>query len=257
MSSASLERITLQFPGTHPEFHDRLLSLLAELVTAGTRSLDLTVSNSRFSPRLSIDFDSASADAAADFHLSGGEIISVKIENTTSVSKRNSLLYWPLSIDAVSHRLATAGWRIVNVDHIGFNLPWFGPGIHPRILELRGKLATGCLYHRYPTGEPWDFILPGSPEEIAGRKSVDYSIIRRPKFELVSFGGASTPLIQIDVGLDERFEKITPLFPEALADPGLGKNWVYLDNPFPVDVCLAIGEYAEEDWSDYFNGHRL
>jgi len=257
MKPGFLERITIRFPGTQPEFTDRVGSLLAGLGRMTSRRLDLTASDERFYPRLEIDFQSELSDVAADFHLAGGEIVSIKIENTTGVEKRNPLPYRPLTAGAVADRLATAGWRIVNADHIGFNLPWFGPGIHPRILELRGKLATGCLYHRYPTGEPWDFILPGDEDEIAGRKPVDYLKIRQPKFELVSFGGASTPLIQIDVGVDRRFEKLTQLFPEALVDRALEKTWIYLDSPFPVDVCLVIGGYSEGDWGDYFSGHRL
>jgi hypothetical protein len=251
-----LERITLRFPGTHPEFHGRLLSLLAGLGTAGNR-LDLPVLHEDYFPRLSIDFDSAIVAAAADFHLSGGEIVTAQIENTTGKEKRNPLPHRPITVNEVARRLAASGWRIVNADHIGFNLPWFGPHGHPRILELRAKLAAACLYHEYPTGEPWDFILPGDEDEIAGRKPVEYSITRRPKFELVSFDRASTPLIQIDLGVDARFEDTSSLFPEAMADPEFRNIWIYLDNPYPLDVCLVFNEYAEGDWSDLFAGHRV
>ena len=58
-----------------------------------------------------------------------------------------------------------AGMKLIGIDHLGVNLPWFDPGPHPRILRLRETVKAQCLYHRYPTGEPWDFILPGAPED--------------------------------------------------------------------------------------------
>jgi hypothetical protein len=252
-----LKRISLRFPGLHPEFHDRLVSLLARIGTAGTGALDVSGSDSRYYPRVSIDFQSADTNVTADFHLSGDDSLSVRIENTTGKDKRNPHPYTPLALDAVAQRLSDAGWKITGADHIGFNLPWFAPGIHPRILELRERLSAACLYHEYPTGEPWDFILPGDADEIAGRKPVAYSATRRPKFELVSFGGASTPLIQIDLGLDARFEDLSARFPEAMLNPAFRNIWIYLDNPYPLDVCLVFNEHAEGDWSDLFTGHRL
>ncbi len=193
MRDPLLERITLQFPGTHPEFHSRLLSLLAALGKSTPQDLELAVSDQHFFPRLCIGFHSTDPHPTANFDSSGGTH-TVRIENITGAEKRNPLPYRPLSIDEVSRRFAVAAWKIADCDHVGFNLPWFGPGIHPGILELREKLAGGCLYHRYPSGEPWDFILPGDPDEISGRRPVDYSKTRRPKFELVSFDRASTPL---------------------------------------------------------------
>jgi hypothetical protein len=257
MTSALLERIELRLPGTHPEFHGRLLSVLADLGTTDAAGLSFSVSQRDFYPRIRIAFDSPETVPIADFHLSGGGIPSVRIENTTGLERRNPLPYRPLALDDAVRRLANAGWKISGADHIGFNLPWFGPGLHPRIAELRQRLAAACLYHTYPTGEPWDFILPGDGEEIAGRRPVDYSATRRPKFELVSFDGASTPLVQIDVGVNASFEVLSSKFPEAIADTELRNIWVYLENPYPIDVCLVIGERAEGDWSGYFTGRRL
>jgi hypothetical protein len=256
MPSPLLERLTFQFPGTHPEFHAPFLGLLAPLGEADGRSLDLPASDAVFFPRLSIAFKSADSKVAADFLLSGGGI-TVNIENITGAQKENPLPYRPLAIDEVPRRLAAAGRTIAGIDHIGFNLPWFGPGLHPRIRELREKLAAACLYHEYPSGEPWDFILPGTAAEIAERESIDYSKTRRPKFELVSFGEASTPLIQIDLGVDARLPEIRRLFPEALVAAELRQMWIYLANPYPVDVCLVLNEQWEGDWSPFFAGHRL
>ena len=256
MSNLMVERITLQFPGTHPEFHSALLSLLASLGKSTPGNLVLAVSDKKYFPRLSIDFHSTGPETTANFDTSGGTH-AVRIENITGAEKRNPLPYRPLAIGEVSHRFAAAAWKIAGCDHIGFNLPWFGPGIHPRIQELRGQLAGGCLYHRYPSGEPWDFILPGDPEEISGRGAVDYTKTRRPKFELVSFDGASTPLVQIDISTNARFEDFIRVFPEALADPAFRNIWVYLENPYSIDVCLVVNELFSGDWSGHFSGCRL
>jgi hypothetical protein len=256
MSYPLLERVTLRLPGTHPEFHRRFLSLLAPLGKSTHRNLELAGSDQKYSPRLWIDFQSTDPDPTADFDSSGGSI-SVQIENITGAQKRNPLPYRPLAIDEVSRRFTAAAWKTAGCDHIGFNLPWFGPGIHPRILELRGKLAGACLYHRYPSGEPWDFILPGDPDEISGRKPIDYAKTRRPKFEMVSFDGASTPLIQIDIQVEDRFESFVRQFPEALADAQFRNIWIYLENPFSIDVCLVVNEISPADWSGHFRGCRL
>jgi hypothetical protein len=265
MSSPPLERITLQLPVTHPEFHRPFLSLLAPLGSVAADSLTLTVSDEKYFPRLSIAFRAANESASAEFHLPGAEQ-SVNIENITGAEKKNPLPYRHLSIDEAARRITTAGWKILSSDHLGINLPWFGPGVHPRIMELRKSLATACLYHQYPSGEPWDFILPGDKQEIASLKSIDYSATRRPKFELVSFDIASTPLIQINLSLDERFENFTRLFPEALADPTFRNIWIYLENPYRIDICLVLnacpgvdlaGENSAGDWCRYFEGCRL
>jgi hypothetical protein len=87
--------------------------------------------------------------------------------------------------------------------------------------------------------------------------AVDYTKVRRPKFELVSFNKASTPLIQLDVGVNASYERFAPLFPESLNEPEYRNIWIYLRNPYTVDVCLVINEFGAGDWSDYFKGCRL
>jgi hypothetical protein len=105
---------------------------------------------------------------------------------------------------------------LVGIDHVGFNLPWFSSGVHPRILQLREELSSYCLYHRFPSGEPWDFIIPGNRDEIARQEAVDYTMVKRPKFEIVSFDKASTPLLQFDFQMNTSYEILQGLFPEAL-----------------------------------------
>jgi len=252
-----LESITLRFPAASIGFTDDLASLIDVLGHTVGHHLCLTSSNPSFYPQIRLDFRSESADILVDFTFSSGDVDSVKVENTTGLSKASPYSYTPLSVDEVHRRLVTSGISLVGLDHAGFNLPWFSPGVHPRILQLRQKLSSLCLYHAYPTGEPWDFILPGDIDEIATRKTVDYSKVRRPKFELVSFGNASTPLIQFDIGVNVGYDKFLSLFPESLNDPEFRNIWIYLETPYAVDVCLVLNEFNESDWSDYFKGFRL
>jgi len=252
-----LERITVRFPETNADFTSSLISLTEPLGWTEDRIARLTRSNQSFYPELVVDLKSGRFDVVAEFGLTNGEIIAVPVENSTGLSKSSPHSYRPLSVEAVNQRLVTSGIRLVGVDHVGFNLPWFSPGVHPTIVQLREILSPRCLYHRYPTGEPWDFIIPGDIDEIAGRKAVDYGQVRRPKFEIVSFGNASTPLIQFDISVNVNYERFSRLFPESLNDPEFRNIWVYLQTPYTVDVCLVINEHSEDDWSSFFKGCRL
>ena len=185
------------------------------------------------------------------------QMISLKIENTTGASKLSPHIYQSIGIETVSQRLKASGAGWIGIDHAGFNLPWFSPGLHPGIQQLREKLSPHCLYHQFPTGEPWDFIIPGDLDEIFNQKEVDYTRSRKPKFELVTFEKASTPLVQFDISIDIAYEKFLELFPESLNDPQFKNCWVYLETPFAMDVCLVINETSEKDWSGFFKGFRI
>ncbi len=253
-----LEKITVRFPCTNTDFTRGLTSIIDVLGHNENGLLSLTSSGKCFYPKLLLDFQAECSDITTDFTLSDGEIISVKIENTTGISKQSPYSYKHLGVETVSKRLVGSGVGLTGIDHVGFNLPWFSSGLHPRILQLREKLSPRCLYHRFPTGEPWDFIIPGDNDEITNRRAVDYTRVRRPKFELVSFGNASTPLIQLDVSVDVDYERFSLLFPESLDDPRFRNLWVYLETPYTIDVCLVINRFPEErDWSDFFEGFRL
>lgn len=52
------------------------------------------------------------------------------------------------------------------------------------------------------------------------------------------------------------FAQIKYIFPEGIADSELRNVWVYLENPYGIDICLVLGENSA-DWSDPFTGHRL
>ena len=165
-----LESITVRFPATDAEFVNGFVSLTELLGWKQDRTSRLSRSNQEFYPELAVAFESACPDILTDFGLSNGKTISVRVENVTGLDKPSPHSYQHLSVETVKQRLVASGIRLVGVDHVGFNLPWFSPGIHPRIVQLRQELTSRCLYHRYPTGEPWDFIIPGDIDEIADHK---------------------------------------------------------------------------------------
>jgi hypothetical protein len=241
----------------HIEFTDQLALLLDVLGRSEDHVLELTRSDQSFFPKIRVDFQSEGSGFLADFTHSNGEITSVKIENSTGLNKHSPHSYKPISVSTVSQRFLASGVKLVGIDHVGFNLPWFSPGLHPDILKLRELLSSRCLYHKFPTGEPWDFIIPGDAHEIVRRETVDYVRIRKPKFEVVSFDKASTPIIQFDIAVNDKYETLVQLFPESLLDTELRNIWVYLENPFSIDVCLVINEFTDGDWSSFFKDCRL
>lgn len=258
VTTVYLESVVVKLPNTNVEFTDGIVALLDVLGQNENYVLGLTGSDQDYYPKLFVDFRSEHSDIITDFVLSNGEVTSVKVENSTGLSKPSPHLYKPVSVGTVNQRFIALGARLMAIDHVGFNLPWFSSDLHPITLQLRKELSLKCLYHKFPTGEAWDFIIPGDLDEIVNRKTVDYTQVRRPKFELVSFHKTSTPLIQFDVSVDASYERFLHLFPESLNDPGLRNIWVYLENPYTIDVCLVINEFAaESDWSDFFNGFRL
>jgi hypothetical protein len=252
-----LERIILAFPATHREFANIFIPLLKPFGHFNGDLFTLKNSDSHFHPEISLDFMSKPPGVVAQFILSDHETITIQVENVTGLCKPGPHTYQLIEISEVIHRLSASGIELIEMDHVGFNLPWFSKGLHPAIIHLRQKLSSNCLYHCYPTGEPWDFILPGDEQEIVNPGEVDYSLIRRPKFELVSFDKASTPLIQFDTSLNADFKNYSQIFPEALIDSGFKNAWVYLENPYQVDICLVINEHTETDWSSYFKGYRV
>jgi len=256
MNPPYLECIAIEFP-TGPKFMGKLLSLVGGLGRNGDDLFEFDRSNLEFYPRLSIGTGSSGGETLVKFVFSDGRTTFEKVENSTGVEKQSPHAYGYVSLETVNDRLASASLALTGVDHLGFNLPWFGPGLHPRIAALRSVLSPACAYHRFPTGENWDFILPADPEEIRFRKEMDYSIPRCPKFELVSFEKASKPVIQLDVSTPATFETLAKIFPESLKDPQIGNIWVYLRNGFTIDVCLVLNPASETDWSAFFKGYRL
>jgi hypothetical protein len=251
-----LEGIKIYLP-KDVEFIGLLFTILERLGIDRNECFEFTSSSPDYFPRLYFETNANISNVKVDFLSSDGEVFSEKVVNETGVEKLSPHSYQLINIEDAAMRLASASLAFVGLDHLGFNLPWFRSALHPRIANLRSILSSICLYHRFPTGEAWDFILPGDHDEISGRKEIDYSLIRKPKFEMVSFEKASTPLVQIDVSVQASYNELSRLFPESLKDPELGNIWVYLQNRFEVDVCLVINPISTGDWSLFFRGTRL
>jgi len=257
MHQEYLEAISVHFPAVCHDLVLWLSRLLGASVVRDNDATEIVPSNERFLPRISFDAHSRDVFPTADFEFSSYEGTSVYVRNMTDIGKENPSPYNPLEPEEVESRFQREGMNVTGVDHVGFNLPWFNKGVHPAIGDLRNRLKTVCLYHLFPTGESWDFVIPGERSEIKKRKVIDYDRLRKPKFEIVSFEKASTPIIQFDVSLNAGYEKLDAVFPEGISDPKLRNTWVYLRNPSDVDVCLVLNESREGDWSSFFRGHRL
>jgi hypothetical protein len=189
-------------------FVTALSRLLARSVFKNGDAYTILPSNEIFLPTISFDANSTETFAKADFDFISNEILSVYITNITGVEKRNTSPYRHFELEDVNERFTKSRMEVARIDHIGFDLPWFKIGVHPAMADLRNRLKSTCLYHLFPTGEPWDFIIPGELAEIRKRKAVDYCQIRKPKFEIVSFDKTSIPLIQIDMEVEARYAAI-------------------------------------------------
>jgi hypothetical protein len=252
-----LETITIHLPKASEALVEGLFLLLGDSATKHDDVYTVAPSSDSFLPKISIDSDSSETFAKAEFKLMNNDTLSVYIINITGVDKQNPTPFRHVELEDVTGRFIRNGIGVVGIDHIGFNLPWFNNGIHPAIADLRSRLRAACLYHLFPTGEPWDFILPGELAEISKRRAVDYSRTRKPKFELVSFDKASIPLVQIDIAVDMKYSDFRTVFPEALDDLQMKSIWVYLQNSYDLDICLVINESKANDWSTFFSDHRL
>jgi hypothetical protein len=246
-----LQQITFNLPDKDHDFNDKFFEVLSLFGERESDRVDLEKSNPDFLPNISF----ATGDVIKPtvvFDVTNHQI-EIVIENKTGQEKKSPETYTHISIEDFVKRVSQL--EPVHLDHVGFNLPWFD-GVHPDVLMLRKELAGRSAYHRFPTGEDWDFILPALKDEMQGEE-IDLEISRRPKFEIVSFEKASEPLIQIDFSVRENFNDLASLFPEGILDKNLKNIWVYVTNPYGLDLCFVVGEYKDGDWSKFFSGNRL
>ena len=204
-----------------------------------------------FSPKLSMKLEDR--DVPSVSFSKESDSLDFEITNRTGIEKDSPHGYKPISLTDFITRIKSLG--VAELDHMGVNLPWF-EGIHPNLVQLREWAKQSSLYYLFPTGDPWDFILPGTEAEVES-KEIDLSIKRRPKFEIVSFDKSSVPIIQIDFLSRAKYDQIETLFPEGIPEPKIKDVWVYIDNPYGIDLCFVLHEYEDSDWSTYFKGHRL
>jgi hypothetical protein len=232
-------------------FCARLLEVLQPLGELDGQALRLRSAKPAYRPQLSLGAKSV-ARPEVRFCLEHSQR-QVRLVNTTGEVRQNPERYAAISLADYESRCATL--PPVTLDHVGFNLPW-SEGVHPDIQALRQLLAGKSAYFLFPTGENWDFILPATAQELAS-STIDLNVVRRPKLEMVSFDKSSTPLLQIDFMVRAPFERIAGLFPEGIIDRDLQNVWVYIENPFEIDVCFVVNPYRTDDWSALFAGNRL
>ncbi len=245
-----LQRVEIQMPMlTNAQEYLRFLSAFGNI--EGNR-VDLTQSNSLMHPVMSVTFADVLQPSAV--FITDKEQVHIAITNSTDQSKKSPHKYSHITLSDFLSRMK--GISLGNMDHIGFDLPWFH-GTHPDIITLRNILPQHCAYHLWPTKEDWDFILPATEKEIGSRSQLDCSVIRRPKFEIVSIQKVSTPIIQFEFLVHKSFKELAKLFPEAIAVENPGNVWVYIKNSIDVDICFVLNEYRDGDWGEYLKGTRI
>ncbi|MBP9781474.1 hypothetical protein KBC89_02360 [Candidatus Woesebacteria bacterium] len=250
---SQLIAIDVVFPEVSDTFFNDLTHFLRDMGELRPQSLLFRTTKRSYYPQISLKED-AVEQPLARFSMDDGELSEVIIENSSGVKKKSQYAYTAITMTDFTARIQAVALQ--NIDHLGFNLPWFKTGVHPKITNLRDLLKSNCLYHTFPSGEPWDFILPGTQAEVEGTKPIDYIQIRKPKFEIVSFANCSKPLVQIDMAFATSYEKLARLFPEGILLPDIKSVWVYLQNPYNIDICLVLNK-AKGDWSNFFRNSRI
>ena len=251
---ALLTQIKFTLPSQDKSFTEQFTTYLSSQGERNRSGITLNISQEEYFPKTSFQFTDK---PYVLFCFEDGDEVEVAINNVTDVTKKSPYPYSHITLETFIDRMKQ--FPLMGIDHTGFNLPYFD-GIHPQILTLREKLKDACLYHTFPKhieDAPWDFIIPGTREEIERSVEVDYHQTRKPKFEIVSFDSASTPLIQIDIQVKGHFEDFAKAFPEAIHIPEIKNVWVYIKNDFGIDVCFVVNENADKDWSYEFRNERL
>jgi len=245
-----LKEIKLILPTKDKSFETLFLDFLANLGNRENGKIEFASSNGKFLPVISLNFQGARVPKAV---FECKDPVEIELINKTDQDKKSPHVYSPIELSVFINRMANI--RINKLDHVGFNIPWFD-GVSPDIITLRKELSDKSLYYLFPTGENWDFILPGSEQDIISNKA-NLTVPRYPKLEIVSFTKSSTPLIQFDISTNEKHDQIAKLFPEGIIDSELKNVWVYIENKFGLDICFVINENHDKDWGEFFEGHRL
>ena len=240
-------------PDSDPDFVVALKSCFKIISSSSDEQLVFNKSASDIYPNTFLKFEKLDIPQVR-FDFENGEQYTIELKNKTGRHQSSPHRYEHITIQEYLMRMDNV--EIVVLDHSGFDIPWFD-GLHPEILTLREKLKSCSLYYLFPTGEYWDFILPGTKAEIAAITDPDLNIVRRPKFEIVSISKVSTPIIQFEFQVNLRYEEIVELFPEGIAVPEVRNVWVYIQNNMGIDICMVLNEASQSDWCRFFRGNRF
>lgn len=251
-----LQEIVYKLPNTNKKFLKQFLNYLSILGNADDKKITFSQSNNEYIPITTIVFSEIKIPQVS-FIFDDSSSIDIDIINTTNEIKQSPHTYKHISLEQFMERIKS--YELKYIDHTGFNLPYFN-GIHPIILKLRKQLKSKSLYHTFPkhlANESWDFILPGTKEEINKEDEVNYNDNRKPKIEIVSFEKSSTTLIQFDLHLQGKYIEWEKHFPEAIAVSEIKSLWVYIQNDFGIDICFVLNQVHNKDWSYHFAKERI
>jgi hypothetical protein len=148
---------------------------------------------------------------------------------------------------------ALLGGHVAAVDHTGVNLP--AATVPPvRWADIVAAIAEVSTLYRYPTGEPWLFVLPSTQSEHADDIR-DFPDGREPRFEVVHDEWLDGLLWQFALHTDLSREELEAMFPEpaGVAFPGLGEVFraVTVRSPWPgmqLRLDLYYHRGLRSDW---------
>lgn len=144
--------------------------------------------------------------------------------------------------------------HVARVDHTGVNLPAAALGAGQWDGLVRDIAATATMY-RYPTGEPWPFVLPSTAGEL-GSDIRDFVVGREPRFELVHDEWSSHTVWQFALWTSLTSADLARLFPApyGVLLPGLEDIFrtVWVPDLWPglairFDLCFRT-ENGPSDW---------
>ncbi|GAA3454323.1 hypothetical protein [Dactylosporangium matsuzakiense] len=136
------------------------------------------------------------------------------------------------------------------VDHTGVNLPAASSAQLWR--QTVDRIAGSSAMYRYPTGEPWPFVLPATAAELDGAITA-FVAGREPRFELVRDDWLAEPLWQFALRTDLSRAALERMFPEpdGTAFPGLGEVFravTVRGRPLVRFDLYYRGDGAPDDW---------
>ncbi|MFI6264508.1 hypothetical protein [Micromonospora sp. NPDC051006] len=159
----------------------------------------------------------------------------------------------PAGIELAELARRLAG-HVPRVDHTGVNLPTCA--VRPEQWQsLVAAVASTATMYRYPTGEPWPFVLPSTAGELQ-HGIADFVVGREPRFELVHDPWRTYPEWQFALWTDLTRAQLELLFPDpqGMTAPGLEDIFrvVPIRSPWSglgirFDLCYRIDD-GPSDW---------
>ncbi len=242
-----LSEITFRLPAS-PEssaFLGELRALLAEVTYADSAADRLTLIPPRPAGARPVTTFELADVPAPEVAFDTGRSIGVWNDGTTDSQQPT------IDLAELVQRLQG---HVQRVDHTGVNLPTRATSPE-QWQELVGAIAATATMYRYPTGEPWPFVLPSSTDELHDDIR-DFIVGREPRFELVHDEWQTQTEWQFALWTDLTRAELEKLFPEpeGITFPGLEDIFrvIKIRHPWPglgirFDLCYRIDD-GPSDW---------